>query len=285
MKVIQSSNHTLSDLPRKKLHLEYPAAAVDIDNTLLDSRSELSDGVKKAVQTYISAGGKLVLVTGRPLPAAEIVYDALQLSTPLVCESGSLVILPHTGTILQYSLLDHGMLVRLLQIVRRVGAAAFMADLEKIFLQGEFDGFQEHLEEAGLEVVLDNPEQMTLKTGKMTVLGAAGLLKQIRSEIGDAGLPLVVTRSGKHAMDITPSGVNKGSGLRAAASYLNIPLTQFIGMGDSENDLSLFKGVGLSVAMGNAVESIRAKADRVAPGHDEDGAAWVLRELALSSHI
>jgi len=267
----------------KKNRLAYPITAVDIDGTILDSRKEIQTGFKPALEEYESTGGRLVLVTGRPFPAAMLVYDALELDTPLVCENGSYVLLPSTGEVLHRSLLDSGTFNQIMRLISLVGAAVFVADNERILLQGEYKGFRDILRDAGLEVLEYSSDHRDLAIGKITVLGIEDVLLKLSEKISASRLSAEVNFSGRNSLDITPVGVNKGSGLQVLSSCLNVPLDQFIVVGDSENDLSMFEHAGQSVAMGNAEECVLAAADLVAPGNDENGAAWVLREIAMSN--
>ena len=50
-------------------------------------------------------------------------------------------------------------------------------------------------------------------------------------------------------------------------------------IGDDVNDLPMLQGAGLGVAMGNAVDSVKEAADRVAPSNTDDGLAQVVRWL------
>ncbi len=47
-------------------------------------------------------------------------------------------------------------------------------------------------------------------------------------------------------------------------------------IGDSDNDVSMFRVAGLAVAMGNAPVQVKAEASIVVPTNDEDGVAWAL---------
>jgi hydroxymethylpyrimidine pyrophosphatase-like HAD family hydrolase len=56
---------------------------------------------------------------------------------------------------------------------------------------------------------------------------------------------------------------------------------KLIAVGDGFNDLSMIEYAGLGVAMGNAPEEIKSKADYVTLSNDEDGVAHVLEEFVL----
>jgi len=61
----------------------------------------------------------------------------------------------------------------------------------------------------------------------------------------------------KDAVMILPSGVNKASGLEAALATLSLAPSDVIGFGDAENDLAFLKICGFSVAVANALDSVK----------------------------
>ena len=65
----------------------------------------------------------------------------------------------------------------------------------------------------------------------------------------------------KGAVMILPTGVNKASGLEAALAALSLNPSDAIGFGDAENDLAFLKLCGLSVAVANALDSVKQAAD------------------------
>ena len=44
-------------------------------------------------------------------------------------------------------------------------------------------------------------------------------------------------------------------------------------------DVAMFRRVGLSIAMENALDSVRESADLVAPDNDLDGAVWAIQQI------
>jgi hydroxymethylpyrimidine pyrophosphatase-like HAD family hydrolase len=78
--------------------------------------------------------------------------------------------------------------------------------------------------------------------------------------IKEMGLDLSIIFN-KGAVMILPTGVDKASGLKAAFAALNVPASETIGFGDAENDLPFLKLCGFSVALANALDSVKATAD------------------------
>lgn len=75
---------------------------------------------------------------------------------------------------------------------------------------------------------------------------------------------------------VLPAGVTKGTGLTAALADLNLSPHNVVAVGDAENDLSLLEVAEVGVAVGNAVGSVRHRADVVLDESDGVGVAELL---------
>lgn len=79
---------------------------------------------------------------------------------------------------------------------------------------------------------------------------------------------------------ITQKNANKRHATRMASAFFNIPLTHMIAFGDDVNDIGMLKSVGIGVAMGNAVSSLKHIANYVTESNDCNGiAAWINHNL------
>ena len=78
--------------------------------------------------------------------------------------------------------------------------------------------------------------------------------------IREMGLDLTIIFN-KGAVMVLPTGVNKASGLKAALAALSLNPSDAIGFGDAENDLAFLKLCGLSIAVANALDSVKQAAD------------------------
>lgn len=82
-------------------------------------------------------------------------------------------------------------------------------------------------------------------------------------------------------LEFTRAGVSKVTGLRYLAEHLGIPVEQTMAMGDSENDSEMLRAAGIGVAMGNALDSVKAAADDVTLTNDEGGVACAIEKYIL----
>jgi hydroxymethylpyrimidine pyrophosphatase-like HAD family hydrolase len=60
-----------------------------------------------------------------------------------------------------------------------------------------------------------------------------------------------------------------------------VPLSAVAALGDQHNDLPMFARAGLSVAMGQAPDDVRAAAGHVARSNQEDGVADAIDRFIL----
>ncbi len=95
--------------------------------------------------------------------------------------------------------------------------------------------------------------------------------------IRELGLELQITFN-KGAVMILPAGINKASGLNAAMERLGLSRHNVVGIGDAENDHAFLQLCGCSVAVENALPSVKEKADYVTKAANGTG----LRELCES---
>ncbi len=76
-----------------------------------------------------------------------------------------------------------------------------------------------------------------------------------------------------------PSGISKGARLLSFAAERAIAPDEIVAFGDNYNDITMLAAVGLGVAMGNADDTVKARAKRSIGSNDSDAIAEVLDAL------
>lgn len=75
------------------------------------------------------------------------------------------------------------------------------------------------------------------------------LRKELEQELGDV---IDFTMPYSQLLELARKGNSKGTGLQALAKHLGISADEVLVVGDSENDVSMFKEAGIAVAVGDA---------------------------------
>ena len=83
----------------------------------------------------------------------------------------------------------------------------------------------------------------------------------------------------KGAVMILPPGINKASGLARALAELGLSARNLVAAGDAENDHALLDAAEYSVAVANAITTLKEAADRVTTGLRGDGILEVIDDL------
>ena len=80
-------------------------------------------------------------------------------------------------------------------------------------------------------------------------------------------------------LEIMSAEVSKSNAADFLCRSLGLTAENAIAFGDNYNDVDMLEFAGLGVAMGNAPDIVKERADRVAPSNDEEGVRKVLEEL------
>ncbi|MGW4626335.1 HAD family hydrolase [Streptomyces rubiginosohelvolus] len=260
----------------------YALVATDLDGTLLRPDDTVSARSRAALGLAAASGARHLIVTGRPVPGIRALLADLAYTGLVVCGQGTQLYDADAGRLLHSVALDREAADTALgKIEAEVGAVFAAVDQDGV------DGVT--LIEAGYR--MPNPTLPAQRVGSRDDLWERPVIKVLvrHPELGDDALAAVargavgdlatVTMAGPGTVELAPRGVDKGTGLAAAAELLGIGAERTVAFGDMPNDLPMFAGSGLRVAMGNAHPELRAAADEVTLSNAEDGVAVVLERL------
>ena len=117
-----------------------------------------------------------------------------------------------------------------------------------------------------------------LVTGRVIVASLHPHEKTIVDVIAKLGLELQVIFN-KGAVMVLPTGMNKATGLIAALQELKLSAHNVVGIGDAENDLSFLSLCECSVAVANAIPSLKEQADYTTKAENGDGVIELIEQL------
>lgn len=84
-----------------------------------------------------------------------------------------------------------------------------------------------------------------------------------------------------YLIDIVNAGSSKSKAVAHLAASYGISMDQVMAIGDQVNDLQLIEGVGLGIAMGNAIPAVQQRAKVVVGTNDDDGVVEALYRFVL----
>ncbi|MDR2708708.1 MAG: HAD family hydrolase [Elusimicrobiota bacterium] len=90
-----------------------------------------------------------------------------------------------------------------------------------------------------------------------------------------------IASSEKASIEINGKSTTKGAAIEYLLNYLQVSADDTIAFGDGDNDLEMFEICNKAVAMGNAKETLKSKADFVTADVTEDGLYKGFKEMGL----
>lgn len=272
--------------------------AIDIDGTLLNSRGDIPDENRRAIEEAVHAGVEVLLVTGRAFHHAHPVAQALPDRIALIVSNGVLV-KNSAGATLERRLLDRDAAREVISATRpvREGAAVIFdrtGDRQYLFENIDwrhpnrrryYDCNHQFMTEVSPleDGVTEDPAQVAFTGGVYDMRRLANYLR--RQPIARA---LSITLTEYEArdfslLDITTEGCSKGRTLSEWCTAQGIDAGEVMAVGDNLNDREMLEFAGVPVVMGNAVDELKLFGWHVTGGHDDAGLADAIRRLALSA--
>jgi len=271
--------------------------AMDIDGTLLDSRTQVPEDNARAIAEAAARGIEILLVTGRRFDFARGVADALPCDLHLIVNNGALI-KSKTGQTHQRLLLPAETARQVIELTPafRSDAAVFFdrprarqvilerVDWDDPVRGGYFRRNRESIAEvAPLAACLDgdDPIQIMYVGACQRMREAKHALEQL--PIADAFTLALTEYEDRNLslVDVLRPGVNKGAALAGWARHRGIPREEIMAMGDNWNDREMLDFAGLPVVMGNAVPGLKSLGWSVTLSNDECGVARAIRQHAF----
>ena len=132
----------------------------------------------------------------------------------------------------------------------------------------------------GRQLVMDENDEVLRTVDKLLTAGDPVYLQAHYEEMY---APFTQTLSGMFTADwyfeYTAPGIDKARALEGALPKLGIDASEVVSFGDGQNDKSMIEWAGTGVAMGNAVDEVKAVAQMVTANNNEDGIAVALNKL------
>lgn len=256
----------------------------DLDGTLVDKQKKLTTGTIAAVGRLREAGVGFTIISARPRSGMMPIADALAIDDVMGAFNGG-TIFRRDGTVLEQHRIDPAVVRGVFDLVgdAAVDIWVFADDLWYASTETGHHVDSERVSSNQAPVIVadfaalyDRADKLTFVSDDPALLGA--LAERAAAAFGTRA---TVVQSQTYYLDVTALAANKGDGVSLLAEALGASLAQTAVLGDQGNDLAMFARAGLSIAMGQGPEAVRAKADFVTGANDADGVAQAIDSIIL----
>ena len=263
------------------------AIAIDLDGTLLNSRTQLSARNHEAINKCLERGIPVIIATSRPARIFNRIFpQELAAGCSMAVMNGAIV----KGNPPLSGYFKETLSV---EITRSIVALASEFD-PAIGITLELDGYEFganwiddlstlwERNSASPDMLLSIEEAIVRQPCKIA-LGGLGIdifkLADRLIHSFENSISVVPSLFDIPLLNITSPQASKPSALRKLLNPRGISLERVIGFGDDIPDVDMLKECGIAIAVANAVPEVKAIADYHTASNDEDGVAIVLEQV------
>lgn len=272
--------------------------ALDLDGTLFDNSSRISERNLTAIRSITDKGIHVVISTGRPfegIPFDQIKGTGINYA---ITANGSGIYEISTGKCLYENAMDEELVTPILNflLTRDIHMDAFIGGkgytpiqcvetAQKLTVPSSIKNYI-ITTRTRLDNILQFIHENQLKVQKMTLNfypAADGTLidRETVRKFLVSNPSITTVCGGYNNLEFTRADANKGVGLQKLAEILGVNPDATMAIGDTENDLAIIEAAGIGVAMGNATDAVKARADYVTTTNTKDGVAAAIEHFIL----
>jgi len=272
--------------------------AIDIDGTLLDSRSQISPANLDALERAHQAGVEIVLVTGRRHDFALPIAQLLGFDLWIISSNGA-VTRSTRGESFHRDLLPAQTAIKLCRAMGefrdntvitfdREGMGAIVCEQRERL----YGVIQRWMEKNAPYIEYVNPIEKALTEDPIQVMfcGEIGLMKRAEQQLLNAdfaGEITVLRTQYNHRnltiVDILNAGCSKGHALERWARHRGLGRDEVMAIGDNYNDVEMLTFAGHPVIMGNASDDLKQNGWTITLHNDDSGVAAAIERVLGSA--
>lgn len=252
--------------------MKYKAIIFDLDGTAIPNKPNGMPS-KRLINAISEAANSMILcaATGRPITNAKDILTALNLEHPCVISAGTQIVNPSSGDVLWEANIAREDVNKILEICNPYHYEVLVSN--ELMGEGGAASTRKNIEghvnvmyimgcaQADAELILSELE-------KVPSITAAGVTSWTHEGVD---------------IHITHKEATKEHAINELLDILGLSKETVVGVGDADNDVHLFAGVGHKVAMGNATNNLKSLADEIADSVDDDGLAKIIEKYSNHS--
>lgn len=284
----------------------YKLIAIDIDGTLLNSKSELTDGTIEILKQASERGIYIVLTSGRMTSVIKEFCQKIGADKFLIAENGASIVDLQTNELIYKKYISKKVVLDIVDMCEENDIYYMIYTNKELIVKNLkhmalFFYKQNYNPNARLETHIADRRYIELLKDDFTKIMICdedrviynSIVNRLRknSDIDVMDIPHISTKvlnigteekviSYSYA-DISAKGTNKWSAIEALITTLGIKSEEVIAIGDNINDMQMIRNAGLGVAMANGSPALKEIADEIAPSNDDDGVAYIVKKYTL----
>ena len=264
---------------------------LDVDGTIVNDKGIIPESAQIAIRKAVENGHKLVVCSGRSL--FQLPQMLLDLGfSGMVTAAGAQVIAD--GKEIYHAVIDEEHRKFIVDYMEKnnfvycfqTDAGVVMnkrSEQQILKIMSDMGITEEHLRQLVGEFFIQEDVWNNEKEEKLIYYDAPFGVARVHADLEPYFDVVALSLSGAddYCGEVGINGIHKATGMKRYLEYVGIPREDSIAIGDGPNDLQMMDYAGIGIAMGNAREEVKNRADMVTSHIDEDGLYHALDRLGL----
>lgn len=267
----------------------YKLVAIDVDGTLVNDDKKLTQKTINSIKNAIQRDIKIVISSARSFNRLKNYLEQLDLMKDkqyTICFNGAVIIENKNQNVLLSNNFKVDDIWELINIANKFDTPIFLYSMNNVFAEEVPKIIQnsKNFKNIKLDLVkfetIDYNENIIYKIIFVNNYdNIAKIRKQIPKELYEK---FEITSSMPERIEFVKKGITKSNSLQFICKECNIKRSEVIAIGDADNDIDMINFAGLGVAMGNAQNLLKEKANYITRSNNDDGVADVIEKYILS---
>ena len=260
--------------------------AFDLDDTLLNDDLMISDENREMIRLAIQQGIKIVPASGRMVQSMLRFANTLNLKSPMIAYNGAVIYDLSLSQISYRRSVELGLALEIIPLFQKAGLHLNVYVDDELFMDHPTSWGEKYASLAGVTPRFVGPLDRFLKEAPHKLLCAAEMAETDRMQallserFGDR---LQLTRSKPNYLEMLDPGASKGQALQELAGRWGFDRSEVMAIGDAPNDISMITWAGVGVAMRNAVDLLKEKANLIVADNNHNGVAEAIRKVVYAT--
>ena len=264
--------------------MKYKLIAADMDGTLLNDDSVMTERTKSAVKAAVEAGVLFVASSGRPLLALDNINSLFDKDLPFIVFNGASVVMGKSKKILFSYSLQFDYVRQIYNFGLKLNVPVIMWINERLWVSRGCEKVREYQKISGAEIniISDINDFKNDSVSKMLWIDTPDNIRRYQRDMDEHFNGRVNCQpSQPKFLEFVNAEASKGNALCEIGKIYGIDRSEMIAVGDSYNDLSMLEYAGFGIAMQNAPDDIKDVCKYVTLSNNDDGVAAVIDKFIL----
>lgn len=277
--------------------MAYKLVCIDVDGTLLNSKHKITERTKDVILKAHRLGVHIVISTGRMYTDAEYYSNLIGVKSPVIASNGAFIKEKDNDAVIYKDVLGERLSLDLLEIFRKHHITPYYCTPHRFY----YGNFMFKLFYLATQILGTRSNKLNvqyvyswekwkriLHDEKENIVKSEIIYKdptsiyELRNELKKID-ELEIMDSSKYNIEITRKGVSKGKAVERLALLYGVKREEIMTIGDSQNDVSMIEYAGLGIAMGNAEDVVKQKANYITDSNDNEGVANAINKFIIEN--